>query len=116
MDYRNELKRLQENEAQSAGDYWKPEQGQYKVLALGEIDEGKPYVEEGKEPQLRKQIKLKLFNDNREVIWTMPAGSTPASTYGQLVHLGSTTGMLTGREFTVVVTGSGKTKRFTIVA
>lgn len=113
MDYQSELGRLQANEANSTGDYWKPEQGQHSVEALGELEVGKPYEEEGKEPQPRMQIKLSV--KGKEVIWTMPHGQTPASTYGQLIKLGASRGKLKGEKFTIVVTGSGKTKRFTIV-
>lgn len=114
MDYQKELDRLKENESQNTGDYWKPEAGQYKVKALSELEEGKPYEEEGKEPQPRQQIKL-LVNGSKEVVWTMPLGSTPASIYGQLVNLGSEKGHLLDVEFRVVVTGSGKNKRFTVI-
>lgn len=113
MDYKTELDRLKENEAQSAGDYWKPKAGQYHVEALGEIEDAKPYEEEGKEPQLRKQLKVLI--DGKEFQWSMPLGVTPASVYGQLVNLGSNRGKLQGEKFTVVVTGSDKTKRFTTV-
>ena len=114
MDYKQELLRLEQNESQAASDFWKPEAGQYRVKALSEIEDSTPYEEEGKEPQPRRKISLQI-GANR-VMWTMPYGITPASTYGQLVKLGSLRGQLKDVEFTVVVTGSGKTKRFTIVA
>lgn len=115
MDYQTELKRLEENEAQSAGDFWKPEASQYRVKALSELEDGKPFEEEGKEPQKRKQIRVLVQDSNKEYTWTMPYGITPASTYGQLVRLGTEKKQLIGQEFGVVVTGSGKNKRFTIV-
>ena len=114
MDYKAEFERLKQNEADNKSEYWKPKAAQYKVRALSELEDAKPYEEEGKEPQLRKQIKVLV--DNKEVIWSMPYGVTPASTYGQLVHLATVRGKLLNEEFTVVVTGDGKTKRFTIVA
>ena len=114
MNYQQELVKLQENEANQGTDYWKPKAAQYKVKALSELEDAKPYVEEGKEPQPRKQIKL--FVAEKEVLWSMPHGITPASTYGQLVSLGAKRGKLKDEEFVVVVTGDGKTKRFTIVA
>ena len=113
MDYQNELNKLIENEKNAVSDYWKPKANQYKVKSLSELEDAKPYEEEGKEPQLRKQIKILV--DGKEATWTMPYGITPASTYGQLVKLGSLKGQLTNVEFTVVVTGDGKTKRFTVV-
>lgn len=113
MDYKLELEKLKANEQNVSSEYWKPKPNQYKVKAMSEIEDARPYEEEGKEPQLRKQ--LKILVEGKEVLWSMPFGITPASTYGQLVHLGSVKGNLTGQEFIVVVTGDGKTKRFTIV-
>lgn len=113
MNYQDELKRLTDQETLGSSEYWKPEAGQHRAKALGELEDAEPYEEEGKEPQLRKQIKL-LVN-GRESMWSMPFGKTPASTYGQLVKLGSFKGQLTGVEFTIVVVGSGQSKRFTIV-
>jgi hypothetical protein len=113
MDYQQELARLRENEENAKSEYWKPKAAQYKVKALSELEEAKPYEEEGKEPQLRKQIHVVV--DSKEYTWSMPYGITPASTYGQLINLGAAKGKLTDLEFTVVVTGDAKTKRFTIV-
>jgi hypothetical protein len=113
MDYKTELDKLKANEADTKSEYWKPKAGQYKVKALSELEDAKPYEEEGKEPQLRKQIHLIV--EGKTVVWSMPFGITPASTYGQLVKLGSVNNKLQDLEFTVVVTGDGKTKRFTIV-
>jgi len=114
MDYQKELGRLKEQEAQGFGEYWKPEPGQHKLKLLGELEDADPYEEEGKEPQLRKQIEIS--ENGKESTWSMPFGRTPQSTYGQLVSLGSVKGKLTGTELTVVVIGTGQSKRFTIVA
>ena len=113
MDYQKELDKLKENEANSGTDYWKPKAGQFDVKALSELEDAKPFEQEGQEPQLRKQIKVLVAG--KEFQWSMPYGVTPASTYGQLVHLGSIRKKLTDETFKVVVTGDGKTKRFTIV-
>jgi len=115
MDYQNELKRLEENEASIGSDYWKPEAGQHKVKALSELEDADPYEEDGKEPQLRKQITL--IESGKEYTWNMPFGKTKASTYGQLCNLASyKNNTLINVEFTVVVVGSGQNKRFTIVS
>ena len=114
MEYTEELARLEENEKNSSSDYWKPTAGTYKVKALSEIEESSPFEKEGEDPQQRRQVKL-LVN-NEEVVWTFPFGITPASTYGQLVNLGSAKTKLTDLEFIIVVTGSEKTKRYTVVA
>ena len=53
----------------------------------------------------------------KEYTWNFPFGKTSGSTYGQLCRLAVAKGnKLTDVEFTVVVTGSGQNKRFTIVA
>lgn len=114
MDYQKELKKLEEQEASISSEFWKPEAGQYRVKALGEIVDAEPYEEQGKEPQPRKMIQLLI--DNKTVTWTMPEGKTPASSYGQLVRLASIrNNKLTNVEFTIVVVGSEKNKRFTVV-
>ena len=115
MDYKAELLRLEEQEALGASEFWQPEAGQHKVKALSEFEDAEPFTEEGKEPQLRK--KLKVADDKgKEHIWTMPYGRTPVSVYGQLVRLGvAKENKLLGAEFTVVVVGTGQNKRFTIV-
>ena len=116
MDYQSELNRLQSNEAVSKTEYWKPKAGQYKVQALSELEEGKPFVEEGKPDQLRKQIHIALLPENKEVVWSFPHGVTRASTSGQLVSLAVARGnKLMNEIFTVVVVGEGQNKRFTIV-
>lgn len=113
MDYQTELKRLEEVEASLGSDYWKPEAGQHKVIALSELEDADPYQEEGKEPQLRKQ--LEISEGGKEYIWNIPFGKTKASTYGQLCNLAAKNNTLKNVSFTVVVVGSGQNKRFTIV-
>jgi hypothetical protein len=117
IDYKLENKRLEE----FSGDFWKPKAGQYKVKAISEILESEPaqfsddenlyYAflpsepaqfsdDEKAEPQQRAQIKI--FTAGKEYLWNFPKGNV-ASTYGQLVHLGSVKNILTGIEFVVVV-------------
>jgi hypothetical protein len=112
IDYKAEQKRLEE----FSGDFWKPKAGQYKVTALSEVTDAES-VRFGDEPeaelQLRAQIKIKVLD--KEYLWNFPKGKTPASTYGQLVKLGSVKGQLTNVEFTIVVVGEGQNIRFTIV-
>lgn len=113
MDYKTEQKRLEE----FSGDFWKPKAGQHKVKALGEITEAES-VKFGDEPdaELQPRAQLKINVSGKDFIWNFPKGKTSGSTYGQLVHLGSERGSLTGQEFIVVVVGEGQNIRFTIVA
>jgi hypothetical protein len=112
INYSEELKKLQE----FTGDYWKPKAGQYKVIALREMEDSEPFLDDKKnEPQLRCQLKIAV--DGKEYLWNFPKGKTPASTYGQLVKLASVKGnKLAEQGFTVVVVGEGQNVRFTIVA
>jgi hypothetical protein len=114
MNYQEELKRLEIQEANLVSDYWKPEAGQYKVLALSEITDADAYEEEGKEPQARKQVHIRV--DSKDVHWNFPLGKTKASTYGQLCSIAArNNNSLQAVTFTVVVVGSGQNRRFTIV-
>lgn len=114
MNYQSELNRLEENEDAIGNEFWSPEAGQYSVIALDEITDGEPYVEEGKEPVPRKWLHIKIAE--KQFVWSMPVGKTPASTYGQLVRLAVSKGnTLKDHKFTVVVVGSGQNRRFTIV-
>lgn len=114
MDYQSELQKLKEQEESIGGEFWKPEAGQYKIKSLGELEDGTPYVEEGKVDQPRKQINVSV--NEKEHQWSMPHGKTPASTYGQLCQLATArNNTLKDVEFSVIVVGSGQNKRFTIV-
>lgn len=117
MDYQQELAKLEQQESSVASEFWKPVAGKYKVRALGELEDGKPYVDKNNpsaEPQPRKQLRIQL-EDGKVVTFSMPHGLTPASTYGQLVKLGVERKALINQEFTIAVVGSGQNKRFTIV-
>lgn len=110
VDYQKELKVLQEH----TGDYWKPKAGQYKVVALGELVDAEPFKNDEGEEQSRASLKISVAE--KEYVWNFPKGKTVASTYGQLILLGSKKGKLLSESFTVVVIGEGQNIRFTIVA
>ena len=114
MEYKNELKRLEEG-----GNYWKPKAGQFKVKALGELEEAEPFVKkdkEGKQDGSIPQMKLKILVNNEEKVWTFGLGATLGSTYGQLIKLASEHAYaLTNVEFTVAVKNDGKKNDYTIV-
>jgi len=113
MDYKEELKRLQEG-----SNYWKPKVGQYKLKALSELEEADPFVKqrEGQEDEVHPQMKIKVTIDGEEKLWTFGKGKTPASTYGQLVELASKhANQLTNVEFSVVVKSDGTKNDYTIV-
>lgn len=117
MDYQAELKKLEEQEANVLNEFWKPLAGKYKVRALSEVEKGKDFLDKNKPeslPQPRMQLRIHLIETNKDVLFSMPHGLTPASVYGQLIKLGTERGKLINEEFTIVVVGSGQNKRFTI--
>ncbi len=112
INYTEELKRLDAYVPSESGDYWSPEAGQHKIKALGELEDAPPFDDDDdKKPRARLQIKV----NDKELIWGMSVGKTGSSTYGQLVRFATQSGTLKDKEFTVVVIGSGRDKRFTIV-
>ena len=114
MDYQQELKRMQE-----ASNYWKPKAGQFKVKALSELEEAKPFIKEreGQPDEVTEQAMIKILVNDTETIWTFGKGLTLASTYGQLIDLATKyANQLTGVEFTVAIKNDGKKNDYTIVA
>ena len=112
IDYNKEAERLEAYVPSEQSDFWKPKPGQYKVKALSEIEESKPFKDKPEQPR----AKIKLLVDDKHVEWTFSVGKSNASTYGQLVKLAKVKGgKLTGAEFIVVVTGVGQNVRYTIV-
>lgn len=113
MDYKAELKRLQEG-----GNYWKPKVGQYSVKALTELEESEPFIrkKEGEPDEVHQQAKIKILVSNEEKIWTFGKGATLASTYGQLIDLASKNNdKLTDVQFKVIVKSDGTKNDYTIV-
>jgi len=113
MDYQNELKRLQEGSS-----YWKPKVGQFKVKSLSELEESEPYIQKKSDgtEETHPQFRLKIEVNGEEKTWTFGRGSTPASTYGQIVELATKhANQLSGVEFTVVVKSDGTKNDYTIV-
>ena len=114
MDYQQELKQLQEG-----SNYWKPKVGQFKVKALTELEATDPYVKKHSDgsTESQDQYKIKILVNREEKTWTFGKGSTPASTYGQLIEYATTHGnSLLNQEFTVVVKSDGTKNNYTIVA
>ena len=111
-DYNAELTRLEAYVPSEQSDFWKPKPGQYKVKALSEIEDSKPFKDKPDQP--RRAIKILV--DDKHQAWTFALGKSTASTYGQLIKLANAKGgRLSGTEFIVVVTGVGQNVRYTIV-
>ena len=113
MDYQAELKKLREG-----SNFWKPNVGQYRIKALSELEETKPFLKKvkGQQDEEHPQAKIKILVNNEEKIWTFGIGKTPASTYGQLVELATKhANQLKGVDFSVVVKSDGTKNVYTIV-
>jgi len=115
FNYEEEVKKLSE------GGFWKPEAGNYKVVALEEPTtysvtfDGKDGVKEEKE---RARFKANVTNlasgVTDEVTYSVNIVPTKDSHFGQLVRFGKSKGTLVGSPFTLIVTGSGIKKKYTI--
>jgi hypothetical protein len=114
INYQAELERLKSFQATGSSDFWKAEPGQYKVHALSEITESKPFVDK-KTLKETAQAQIRIVVNDEEKIWSFPVGKTLASTYGQLIQLTTSLGTLNGKDFVVVVTSDGKKRNFTVV-
>ena len=114
INYQTELDRLKNFQSTGSSDFWKAEAGQYKVHALSEVTESKPYVDKTTKKET-PQAQVRIIVNDEEKIWSFPVGKTLASTYGQLVQLAQSLGGLTGKDFVVVVTTDGKKRNFTLV-
>jgi hypothetical protein len=113
MNYEEEYKRMESFVPSENSEFWSPEPGQYKIKALGEIQEATPF-EDDDEQKPRRKVDVEV--NGKKLTWTFALGKSLVSTYGQLVQLAKHRGSkLSGAEFTVVVVGEGKNKRFTIV-
>lgn len=113
INYQEELKRLESFVASEGKEYWSPEPAQHKVKALGELENADPFEDdEEQKPRAKLDIEVK----GKKLFWGMAIGKTKASTYGQLINLAASKGgKLKDCEFTVVVTGEDRNRRFTIV-
>ena len=122
INYTDEVKRLGDYIPKEAGDFWKPEPGQYKVKALTELEEAPAFEKEGQEPRPQKKVKILVKSSdkkpeiNEEHNWTMAIGKTLASTYGQLCNLAKDhSGVLKDVEFMIVVISDGTKNSYSIV-
>ena len=114
INYNEEVKRLDAFVPGENSQFWKPKAGQYKVRALTELEEAKPFEKEGEDP--KPQVKIELLIGEEKFTWTMAIGVSPASSYGQLCNLANASGgKLKGIDFMIVVTNDKKKNTYTIV-
>jgi len=63
-DYNSELARLEAYVPSEQGDFWKPKPGQFKVKALSEIEDSKPFKDKPEVP--RRMIKI-MVEDKQNI-------------------------------------------------
>jgi hypothetical protein len=112
INYNEENKKLNAFVPGDSSQFWKPKAGQFKVRALTELEESKPFEKDGKSTP---QVKIDLLLGEDKFTWTMARGVSPASAYGQLCNLGVKKGQLKGIDFMIVVTNDKKKNTYTIV-
>ena len=117
IDYNTEVTKLDAFVPGEKSQFWKPKAGQYRVRALTELEETKPFVPKGehKLEDEKPQVKIDLLIGDEKVTWTMAIGVSPASAYGQLCALGKSKGKLKDLDFMIVVTNDKKKNTYTIV-
>ena len=114
INYKEEVERLDSFFPGESSQFWNPKAGQYKVRALTELEDAKPFEKEGEEPKPQAKIELLIGED--KFTWTMAKGVSPASAYGQLCKLAIFRGgSLKNQDFMVVVTNDKKKNTYTIV-
>lgn len=113
VNYKEEVTRLDSFVPGETSQFWKPKAGQYRVKALTELEETKPFQKEGEDD--KPQVKIDLLVEGQKVMWTIAKGVSPASSYGQLCRLGAKKGSLKNVEFMIVVTNDKKKNTYTIV-
>jgi hypothetical protein len=118
INYSEEVKRLDSFVPGESSQFWKPKAGQYKVRALSELEETKPFVPkvEHKPEDEKPQAKIDLLIGEEKVTWTIGKTNSPASAYGQLCRLAiARGGSLKNQDFMIVVTNDKKKNTYTIV-
>lgn len=115
IDYNSEVKRLSEFVPGENSQFWKPLAGQYRVRALTELEESKPYIDKTTKKET-PQVKIDLLIGEDTFTWTIPKGVSPASAYGQLCNLATAyNNSLKNIDFMIVVTNDKKKNTYTIV-
>jgi hypothetical protein len=107
MDYDKAAENLDKG-----GDSWKPDAGQYQVLIVGEPEACVFTDDKGKDTE---QVRMPVKVGGKDLTWFVTKGLTSLSLYGQLMLVGRQKRKLSGETVNVIVAGSGKDKRYTVV-
>lgn len=110
MDLKSELEKVEQYEAQN---WFKPISGTYKVVLIGEPKEDRFFQEDGK---VQDQAVFDIEVKAEKFKWTVSKGKTASSLWGQLLLVAKKNGFVfNGCLLTLIVQGSGKDKRYTVV-
>ncbi len=114
LNYREEVAKLQEYE-NTAGNWFKPEAGQYKLIILNspQIIE-KDFGNNG-QSEIKRQLRLNIEIDNKPFTWDIGIGQTTNSVYGQLMLVGKEKGTLVGEQLTLLVKRGKDKNDYTIM-
>lgn len=107
MDWQKEVECLNKG-----SDYLKLESGRHTIQFFSEGEKSEKTFE-GDTPQKRVSFQVKY--KGKDMIWEMSQGITTKSLYGQIALIGRLKGKLLGETITVLVTGNGKDKNYTIM-
>lgn len=111
MDYEAEMTTLRDSL-----DYFKPKQGTYKIVCLGEAN---PIVKEFKKADgtvdIADQLEIPIETAGKRYIWTVTKSTTKSGLYGQIIKLAiQNKNSLTGVTFDLFVKNDGKKNDYTI--
>ena len=110
-DYFGRANRLTEAESK---EWFKCEEGKHSVLFKSE---GTPFEQEW-EGEMINKLRFDVEVKGKEYSLSVTEGQTKQSFYGQLIMIATKTeptNTLVGKKITLIVTGSGKKKRYTVL-
>jgi hypothetical protein len=113
VNWNEEADKLKQQAEFERFDWWKAVTGQHKIKILSD---GKKYefVDKDTEKTVKK-VRFDIEVKQQKFSWGVTEGMTQDSLFGQLVLLAVAKKGLAGQEINLVVKGTGKQKRYTIL-
>lgn len=111
MDYAKEVTALR-----NAQEWFRPKQGSYKIVCLGEAtSQTQEFLEGNGEKKLVEQIVFPIETNGKQMLWSVTKSITKSGLYGQIITLGANNkNKLTGVVFDLIVKNDGKKNDYTI--
>jgi len=112
MNFEEELRAMAN---QPKGNWFRPEAKNYTIKVLREPDEDDFYEREFKSGK-KEQVNLIISVEGEERTWSVSKGQTLDSLWGHLSIFAHycNGGKLSGKEFTLIVTGEGMQRKYNI--